>query len=68
MVIGVSTLSKLSVLAGFPVRQEHITATKNRATAFTEELSRYCSTGTACTGAIFSVWQCNFVLNTTLTP
>ena len=58
-------LSNISDLVDFQVKQGQIranrAATANRATAFTEVLSRYCSTALACTPVILSVWQSNFV-------
>lgn len=53
MVVIASTLKIFSNLSDFQVRREQISAnraaTANRATAFTEVLSRCCSTALACT-------------------
>ena len=55
-----SELSQIGDLADFPLTQEQITANANRATAFTKVLSRFCSTGTACTPLVLSVSKSNF--------
>ena len=53
------TLSNISALVDFQVKQGQISAnraaTANRATAFTEVLSRYCSAALACTPVILPV-------------